>query len=194
MTILVRSGVVAASRRYAMELVRPSSVVAAGAGSSASIVGLGSTDFSTCTAVSLNGVFSAEYDNYMISVRHAGNVSSSIEGRLRSAGTDATGTNYTRQYIFADNTSVTAARETSSTYFRAGATGESQRSGDVLYLYGPFLSQPTAIRNVSVYSFTSASILDTANTHSLSSSYDGITLVSISGNFTGNIAVYGLRG
>lgn len=198
MTILVRSGVVAASRRYALELVRPSSVVAAGSGSSASIVGLGSVDFSAVTSLSLNGVFSAEYDNYMIVCRGINtSASSGFDFRLRSGSTDENGSNYTIQRVDAQNTTIGAGRATIS-YARFFNLDTTYRAGSVGFLYGPYLAQPTAGRTVSAPGNAGTVwIRDWAVTHSLSTSYDGITFSdSFDGTSTasGNIAVYGLRG
>ena len=197
MTILVRSGVVAASRRFALELVRPSSVVAAGSGSSASIVGLGSVDFSACTAVSLNGVFSAEYDNYMIVFRGVSNTDGiGYFIRMRNAGTDDSTTNsYTTQRLLADGTTVSGFRETGN-FAATGAVDNSQRAGTVIYLYGPNLTQPTAGRSVVADGYLNAYLVDRAFTHNQSTSYDGCTfLVDGAGRtFEGNFAVYGLRG
>lgn len=193
MTILVRSGVVAASRRYALELVRPSSVAKTGASSTADIVGLGSVDFGLCETLSLNGVFSAEYDNYMIVARNTSNTDAGNALRLRNAGTDATGSNYVRQYLLASSTTIDGGRQTAQTAAWFMVSASTQRSGAVMYIYGPALAQPTAMRDVNVSGISSAYIQDQASTHSLSTAYDGFTVIS-NGTITGNIAVYGLRG
>jgi len=195
MTILVRSGVVAASRRYALELVRPSSVAKTGASSTADIVGLGSVDFGLCETLSLNGVFSAEYDNYMISMRHKGSTLQALNFRMRASGTDNTTSNsYTYQRILATSTTVSGERGTSNIAF-FGAASATQQDGLTAYIYGPYLAQPTALRSVTVYGEDSARIFDCASTHNQSTAYDGITLsMNVSGTFSGNVAVYGLRG
>jgi len=174
-----------------MVLLAPTSI--SYSGTSASIGANGSVEFTACTSLSLNGVFGANYDNYMIAMRYESpGGSSTVSGRFRVSGSDATGANYTRQYLSANSTTVSGARETSQTYFRAGVTF-SNESGDVLYLYGPFLAQPTATRNVSAWGRDDARIFDAACTHSLSTSYDGITLVPDFA-FTGLVSVYGLVG
>lgn len=181
--------------RYAMELITPTSITVVGSGSSASVVGLGSVDFSAVTSLSLNGVFSAEYDNYMISMR--GVVSSGdlgIQMRMRLSGTDATGTNYTHQRLLAQSTTVSGVRSTSQTAAIVGLWSATLRNGDTAFVYGPNLAQPTAFRGVNAGTASSASIFDYASTHSLSTAYDGCTLFVGANNMTGNVAVYGLRG
>jgi hypothetical protein len=177
---------------FAMELVTPSSI--AFSGTSASIVGSGSVDFSAVSSLSLNGVFSADYDNYMVSIRYSGtNAGTSVLARLRTSGSDSS-TGYTRQYIIANGTSVSAARETSANEARVGVSSSTQRSGSAVHIYGPFLGQPTAFRDVTIYGSSSGTLWDNASTHSVSTSYDGLTIFVLSGDFTGNVAVYGLRG
>lgn len=181
--------------RFAFELVAPTSVVVQGTGSSASVVGAGSVDFASATSLSLNGVFSAEYDNYMIvwrAVLASGN--SWFTFRLRGTGTDAQGSNYTYQELNLDNTTINAARSSSQTSALLGYLPDAQRSGVTAYIYGPNLAQPTAGRVVSVSGQSNARILDHALTHSLSTAYDGFTLATGSSSATGIITVYGLRG
>jgi hypothetical protein len=168
----------------------PTSVVVAGSGSSASIRADGGVDFAAATSLSLNGVFTSDYDNYIIAVRVEGSSAQNLESRLRVSGTDATASNYVVQFIDARGTSVTAARNT-RTAATVGAATNTQRSGSAIYIYGPNLSQPTAFRNISVFGLDNATITDNASTHSLSTSYDGVTIFPGSGNITGMVTVYG---
>lgn len=195
MTVLVRLGAVE-SRRFGFELVKPLSVVVSGGSASATVSALGSVEFTTCETLSLNGVFSSGYDNYIVSIRHvhSANTGILITGKLRSSGTDTSGSDYTRQYIDASSTSIGAARETSQTTFRFAPSSNNQRSGASVYFYGPALAQPTAIRGVTVYGQSGALINDAANTHSLSTAYDGFTIAVSPGTLSGRVAVYGMRG
>lgn len=175
-------------------LIKPTSIASTGSGNSSSISANGSVTFSSCATLSLNGVFSADYDNYMIVTRsvHSASSDTAIFGRLRVNGVDATGSNYTTQYLDASSTSVTGLRSSSVTDFRAGATSNTLRNGDVLYLYAPYLAQPTAMRHITVYSALNARLVDAASSHSLSSSYDGLTLLVASGSISGLVCVYGM--
>ena len=180
-----------------MVIMRPTSIVVAGAGSSATVRAAGGVEFASATSLSLNGVFTADYDDYMIVMRHLGSAFTNVWARMRAAGTDATGTNYTRQVLFANTGTIQGARDTSQTFAICSRTGDNERSGDCIYFYGPNLAQPTAIRNVNVTGKTPSGtdgtqIADNASTHSLSTSYDGFTLSPVSGSFTGLVTVYGL--
>jgi hypothetical protein len=176
-------------------VMTPSSVAKTGTGSTATINSDGSVVFSACTALSLNGVFTSSYDNYMIAMQtdDAG-AGYNYYARLRASGTDeASGSNYyTRQSLYINGTSITAGRSADSA-FRVKETGTSE-SGLAMYLFGPYLSQPTACRTVVVDSANSAGIYENANTHSLSNSYDGITMLSLNSiSFTGLLTVFGFN-
>jgi len=195
MSLLFSTGVIAASGLGAaapgMVLLTPTSI--AHSGTSASIGANGQVTFTAVTSLSLNGVFSADFDNYVVSwYQDAGAVNFSLLYRLRSSGTDATGSNYTYQRLQAADTSVNAARTSSQTAGRI--TNVRFESATTTYFYGPFLAQPTAARTVGDQGGSAdKQLLDHANTHSLSTSYDGITFYTSGGSVTGRTAVYGVR-
>ena len=179
-----------------MVLMTPTSVDKTGTGSTATIGTNGSVEFSSCATLSLNGVFNTDYDNYMMAWQGVGSTgSNSTSLRLRASGTDATGSNYIDQYIFASSTSVSGSRSaaiTSTTYF---IQDTSLRVGCLWSVYGPFLTQPTALRSVAVDTRSAtANLVDIAAIHSVSSSYDGVTFIASTGTITGTVSVYGLVG
>lgn len=177
-----------------LHLITPTSIASTGTGNSSSINTNGSVTFSTCATLALNGVFSADYDNYIVVCRQSTSVADNIRIRLRASGTDASGSDYVRQTLYANGTSVTAGRatETSNLVFQSYAT---QRTGFVLSMYGPYLAQPTATRSVTAGDYASADLYDIAATHSLSTQYDGFTFFPQTAGTTvsGLLCVYGMR-
>lgn len=175
-----------------LHLITPTSI--AYTGTSASISANGSVTFSACSALSLNGVFSADYDNYMIVQRM--NIDTDDSGynfRFRASGTDdTTASSYVTQRLYGSGTTVGGARYTLS-YAYNGIGSDDQRDGQILFLYGPYLAQPTAFRPVHVGGFLNAYIDDYSGTHNQSTSYDGITRYTQGNTMTGRVAVYGLR-
>jgi len=172
-------------------VMTPSSI--AYSGTSASINADGSVVFSACTSLSLNGVFTGDYDNYMVTVRMK--MTSSVPNlymRLRASGTDASGSNYTRQYLTSNGTSTTGNRLTSQTEATVGFTATAE-GGTNFYVFGPYLAQPTATRSVGVSAYAGAYLQDDACTHSLSTSYDGLTLFPSASNCTGLLTVFGFN-
>ena len=177
-----------------MQLIRPTGIVASGTGSSATIGLNGSVEFSSCTSLSLNGVFSATYDNYMVVMRYIGTAADGIFMRLRAAGTDnSTASSYVYEELAAYSTTITGVRTTTNRG-RFGNVNSPNRFGMSGNIYGPYLAQPTAYRTTTVTGVNGGEIVDYAGTHNQSTSYDGFTLILDTTNFTGLISVYGLVG
>lgn len=179
-----------------MVLITPTSIVSTGTGNSSSIGANGSVTFSSCATLSLNGVFSSSYDNYVAIFRASSSTAGTWNLRLRASGTDNnTTSSYTQQDIVANNTSITANRY-SDTWFPQTLIDYAvvPQNGSQLFFYGPFLAQPTALRTTTAWTFGNALISDRAYTHNQSTSYDGFSIVTTSGTTNGVISVYGLVG
>jgi len=176
-----------------MGLIEPESI--SFSGTSAAITGLGSVEFTAVTSLSLNGVFTSDFDNYMLVMRYSQVSGGGFDGplffRLRSSGSDATGSNYTYQLLEASDSSVYGSRSSSQTNGAMGRYEDGVYGGQCLSAYGPNLAQPTAFRNVSGWG--DLRISEYATTHSLSTAYDGLTVyLSASGTISGRVAVYGM--
>lgn len=177
-----------------MVLVTPTSIASTGTGNSSSIGANGSVTFSSCATLSLNGVFSATYDNYLISIRSVSPIGSyAFRARFRSSGVDNSTTNsYVSQVIYSDDSTVAAARSTSN-LADIGNVG-AVMDGYTLNVFGPYLAQPTALRSTTVNSNFSVSLADWVVAHNQSASYDGITIFPGFSSLSGLISVYGLKG
>ena len=175
-------------------VMTPTSIASTGTGNSSSIGANGKVTFSSCATLSLNGVFTSSYDNYVMVFRAVGTALEAVNARLRVSGTDnATASSYVSQYLFANGTSVTADRYPAGTSMYIFPVSATQRSGNVAYFFGPNLTQPTAIRSVTGYGEDGARIFDTGSTHNQSVAYDGITLILASSTMTGAVTVYGFN-
>lgn len=172
-----------------MVLVTPTSV--SYLSGSATINTNGSITVVDPTEVTINGIFSSEYDNYVIICKHNNTDYQGSSGYFTSSGVpDSTSNSYTRQYLNATGADIYAGRASASFMNQFLVTAGS-RGGDVLYVYGPYLAQPTAVRSAGASDWQSAEIYDRAYTHNVSQSFDGIKLVTY-GSF--DLAVYGLVG
>jgi hypothetical protein len=178
-------------------LLKPTTVDKTGASSTATISALGSVEFGSCETLSLNGVFTSAYDNYMIVYwgQAASTGQEPVYLRLRTGGADnSTANSYTIQYVFANGTSVSGARWSATLAdFFTYTNNSSYRSGAIGYLYGPSLTQPTAMRSANCYGVNGGAIIDYAITHNQSISYDGFTFSVTSPGISGRVAVYGMR-
>lgn len=174
------------------ELIKPISIT--NSGGTASIGTNGQVTFSGVTSLSLNGVFSADFDNYVIAYGPtvgSGDVSPYM--RYRASGTDnSTASSYTFQELISNTNSVSATRESNS-FTRIANISSTTYGGHMVSIYGPYLAQPTAHRSVSVRNYLSATLQDWTGTHNQSTSYDGCTIYLTSGTITGKLAVYGIR-
>jgi hypothetical protein len=173
-------------------LMEPTSI--AYTGTSATISANGSVSFTACSSLSLNGVFTADYDNYLVVARNKRSSGTNyFTYRLRDSGVDESSASnyYTSQRLLGYGTVVQGFRVNEN--YGRGSDYSSIESGRVVYLYGPYLSQPTAVRDVSVSGELGATLDNFASTHSLSNAYDGITFFDGAANATGRVAVYGMR-
>lgn len=168
----------------------PTILTVEGTGSSGSINPDGSIDFSLATALSLNGIFTSGYTNYVCSLSFTASAGSGLDCRLRT-NSDVTATNYTNQELTVSGTTITAQRFSATNYFFITRTTASARHGVQLLLYGPALAESTAVRTINSESNTGARISDHAGTHSLNNSYDGLSFYPGSGTFSGTVTVFG---
>jgi hypothetical protein len=169
--------------------MKPSSI--AYSGTSAGINADGGVDFTAVTELSLNGVFTSDYDNYLFTwtaIEPSGPSGARI--RWRASGTDnSTASSYVTQKMDINGTSQQYQRYTTDfIYFFTVQT--SLPSGVTAHVYGPALAQPTAYRTVGASSESGAFFLEYAATHNQSVSYDGFTIYNSTG-MTGNIHVFG---
>jgi hypothetical protein len=175
-----------------MVLLTPTST--ANSGGSASIGANGQVTFTGVNELSLNGVFTADFDNYVVS--GWGSATSSdqaIRVRMRVGGVNnTTGSSYTFQTLTAASTTVSGSRVTGTEGWGPNLDDE-QRSGFFWSFYAPFLAQPTAWRSVAVTGNSGAQISEYAGTHNQSTSYDGFTIYPGAGSITGKLQVYGVR-
>jgi hypothetical protein len=189
-------GFFASSRSLAkpgMVLIKPTSI--AHSGTSASIGTNGQVTFTAVTSLSLNGVFSATYDNYVVALTGTTSSNAFVRCRMFDGSAPVTTGTYTIQHINANDTSVTSGRDGTQSWldFTNWTSGGSLWSGSMISVYGPFLAQPTAIRFVNLDNSSSARIYETAGTHSLSTSYPGLNLFPSAGSISGTVSVYGVR-
>lgn len=171
--------------------MRPTSITSSGG--SATINANGGVDFTSVTTLSLNGVFTSDYDNYFIIATNEQTSTESHNVRLRAAGTDASGADYTQQYLICNDSTRSAARVTGQTSaVQLLLCDETARSGHAVWVGNPAVAQATTFRHNNSYARDGARLWRNTYGHSASASYDGFTIVmGGSASVTGNICVYG---
>ncbi len=172
----------------AFRLLTPTSV-AVGSGSS-SIGTNGQVTFSGASSVSLNGVFTSTYDNYLILCDFTASGNISISARMRLAGVDASTSSYTRQGLIGDTTTASATQTLNATSSTL-AFGGNARNNFKFELFAPAIAQRTT---GIVYNAEQAPALR-INTfyHDVATAYDGVTFITSAGTMTGTMSIYGYK-
>lgn len=174
-----------------LTLITPTST--ANSGGSVSASG-GSITFTGVTSVSLNGVFTSTYTNYLLIVDSIiGSALNDIRLRMRSSGTD-TSTNYEQMVFtkpYATGVSAPVSYGTSivsGPQWYIGDTNTTDKLSSNFIISSPQLTTDTTFTG-------SALSRDTYNNMGGilqdSTSYDGLSLIIGGGNFNGVVRVYG---
>jgi hypothetical protein len=153
---------------------------------------INTTSFSGVSSQSVNDVFSATYTNYRITTDITASSGVGISLRLRVAGADNTSTNYRRQRLGVDSTSVQGARTVNDTSWVDFAVANVESSLSIIEVLNPFQTQNTTATN-----FRGAAGSTNPEFHityfgiNVTTSYTGFTIFPSSGNITGSVSVYG---
>lgn len=180
---------VAESAPAGLSIISPTSI--ANSGGSASASG-GEVTLTGVNSISLNGVFTSTYKNYMVVWNATGGTGSGpVYMRLRASGTDNTTTNYSSSGVWGYYTSGSGAQGYGSQTFWAfhywnGAGGQ-QRN---INLFDPQTATNT--------SFGAIGSNADANSYyggyfGATTQFDGITIYPSSGTMTGTVRIYGLK-
>jgi len=149
----------------------------------------------TATSVTINGVFSAAYEDYLI-VSKLSFTGGDAVLQVCSGGTPVTTNTYNWSMMQAySGAGVTTVRTANTSSLTLMANGNGVYQSCTCDVFAPYLAQATLfqvsnLRNDGAYT-TPANYLFYGN-NSNATSYDGIKITA-GGNITGTIAVYGRR-
>jgi hypothetical protein len=133
--------------------------------------------------------FSATYKNYLVTIDVTTSSSTELGSRFRVGGVDASGSNYIRQFLYATSTTVSGGTGTVDSQ-QLTLVSVAGRQIVNLWLYQPFVAAETT--SLCNYSNSAPAIGQIGGRHTLSTSYDSMTIFPYSGNMSGNINVYGV--
>lgn len=160
---------------------------------------INTTSFSAVSSFSLaQDTFTSTYDNYkLLFTLSAVSADQSITLRMRKAGTDASGANYSYSwYGYRTNNTSDQVGTTGQTSQNIGST-ESTLSGDYygwqVEIYKPKVTGYTATFFTSQASDGSSNHVARfgGGVHLVSDSYDAVTILASTGTFSGKYSVYG---
>ena len=160
----------------------------------AGMVLLNTTSFSAVASQSVNDVFSATYDNYLIQLTLSGSTTDDVNMRMRVGGSDNSSTNYVRSYFSQSSTSLTGQLISGETSFRQVARMRSGQSNfSQMTIINPFATAHTTIIQDNTDQVGTVNLLQTRIMHTMTvtTSYTGFTVIAASGNITGSVSVFG---
>jgi hypothetical protein len=149
--------------------------------------------FNASSAVNLDSIFSATYQNYKIEVFITNSSQVALQYRYRVGGASNSTSNYGNQSMVADNTTVSATRTTSQTLGELGNMTLSNLSFFDMTLYAPFQAANKGLVVTNGAYIGEAWIRLQNSNFKASTSFDGISLIPASGTITGTVRVYGFR-
>jgi len=156
---------------------------------------INTTSFSAVSSQSVNDVFSATYDNYVIkfnTTTASGNPY--IHLRMRVSGTD-TITGYCKQNFQVDNTTTLGARTTTDTAFNfVGYIASGFNNAFDFNLQNPFPALRTSAVGIWMTGADGGPEVNLAAWGlNNATSYTGFTFITSTGNVTGSVSVYGYK-
>ena len=156
---------------------------------------VGYAEVTAQTELIIDGCYSSNFTNYVISARVQTSAQDSFyQNRVGGVNAD---TNYNRQLLEAQSTSVTTSTATGQTsfVFTSNSNGAFWQSAEV-NVYSPAEAVPTGIqvnhcRSNGAYTVPSAFLI--YGNHSSATAYDGFRIFVPSGTLTAKVWVYGRR-
>ena len=163
---------------------------AAGAGG---LVHINTTTFSAVSSVSVDDVFTSDYENYRIMFYATTTSNGGITTRLRTSGTDNSTSNYNYQDLNAYGTTVVGSRATGQTSWGLNQLVSPEYNFFTLDLFNPQTATPTVGSMSYGYrgSSTSLQIAQWLINFNATTQFDGISFAQNS--MTGTIRTYGYK-
>jgi hypothetical protein len=154
------------------------------------LVHIATESFSAVSSVSLNGVFTSAYANYLLLIVGSNSASSRPQIRFRVGGVDAA-TNYNRQGLWGVGSTATAFGSTGNTIGFLTLNQEAGDFGVSAEIFRPAIAVETIFTTVGYTVEQSAEL--SGQRHTTATAYDGFSVIPESGTITGTIRVYGYQ-
>jgi hypothetical protein len=166
-------------------------------GKNVGMVHIATTSFTAASSVVFNNVFTSDFANYVIKMKHtSSNTGSIVSFRLRAGGTDDSSSNYRYWgYNVLSASGVTSYGNNATSVFVGSVT-----SASPVYaqheIASPALAENTTGSTL-VSRLDGSNRMDfygLGNIHTVNTAYDGFSMIAPGGQtITGTIRVYGLR-
>jgi hypothetical protein len=155
---------------------------------------INTTTFTTVASQSVNDVFSATYQNYLILINALSSTGNSLDLRTRVSGSDLTGNNYNYQRLAADGIDAEAGRTSNTSSMRIGEVRATNETLISVLVGNVFATKLTSFINQGLDNLTTTPIIEIfcGNVNN-STSYTGFTIFVGSGTISGTLRVYGYK-
>jgi len=164
--------------------------------SSGALTYITSASPSAVSTISINNCFTSTYRNYLIVYNLVYDTGGgyALQMRLRASGTDNTSSNYSFNLLYlASNTATIGNDATTTTAFRLAEIREGGESGGIANVFSPQATARTTYSSSGGSSFSTNNVASfAAGSSTVTTGYDGFTLLTATGTFTGTIRVYGV--
>lgn len=147
------------------------------------------TTVTAASSATGDGIFTSNYTNYILLLNYTTSSTQPLQLKLRTGGVSAS-TNYTFQTLQGFGASVTTDAFASQTAIVMGYYGNTASQYSVVQIGNPQLAKATsfATQNPAIGGALNYYI---QGIHTTATAYDGIELLTATGNWTGTYAVYG---
>ena len=150
--------------------------------------------FTSAATVSINDVFSADYDNYKILFYAKGSTNLGYTLKMRASGSDEGGSVYDVAIVYNNGASVFGGDTQNTTGILLGSTSTLANNFATIDILRPNVAIETALTvDVSNWSATAQRKNVTGILVQTSTQYDGFSLIPSTGNITGQLNVYGYK-
>jgi hypothetical protein len=145
------------------------------------------------SSVAVTGAFSADYDNYLITV--SGGVASTTNYGDLTVGSTATGYYMSQTYMTYNSNTVSGISRQNQTRWIGIITGTTNVLDGAFWLNNPFTAKNTVVHAWNAQTTTTGENSSIRGYLADTTSYTAFTLTASTGTWTGGtIRVYGLRG
>jgi hypothetical protein len=164
---------------------------AAPAGGGGDFVHIATASPSAQGTINIDNCFTSTYQSYRILIFGTTSAAAYLLMRMRAASTDDSTSNYSEQSSSVSASSASGARRTGQTSCRAGY-GNTGTTLVAMDIFDPFAASATHyITNGQYGGATGVQFQSYTGLHNVATSYDGLTIFTDTGTFTGTIRVYG---
>jgi hypothetical protein len=163
-------------------------------GKNVGMVHLNTTTTSAASTVTISNVFTSTYDNYKIFITGVSSTDNALLYQNALAGTPAGGTSYYYGQIYANNSTAPNIYQEYGIAHIVCGTSNTTSTVSELTIARPALASSTFMQCQGTKTTTSSYNWQMiTGLHTTTTAYDGFTIKTSGGTFTGTIRVYGLR-